>query len=274
MKNYLFPKFFQKMSAEELAQYCCSVGVDGPTLMIRDGYWVEPSNVFETLPTFVRTIQNGGCEIKYADTPYDMVRLGEVDDVLSLMKDNGIEMFRVNHILKAKYSARELHDQLCRAMEAAEKAAQKHGIKAVVQIHGSCYPHNATGAYFACKNFDPKYIGIKLDPGNNIAQEGYEEFVYQVDLLQEYVAALGEKDARLVCDGDPAAATKGWRREFVPSHVGVNNYMHLFAQFKKHGISVPGILMPFYHERNLDALMSAFAEEVAYFKRCQEANGL
>ena len=274
MKNYLFPKFFQHMRADELASYCRSVGIDGPTLMIRDGYWVEPKNVFETLPAFVRTMQQGGCEVRYADTPYDMERLGEMDDVLSLMQDNGIALFRVNYILKARHTARDLHELLCRGMEAAEKAARKHGMKAVVQIHGHCYPHNATSAYFACKSFDPKYLGIKVDPGNNIAQEGDEEFSYQIDLLREYVAAVGEKDARMICDGDPIAASKGWRREFVPANTGFNNYMHLFAQLKKHHICVPGILMPFYHEKNPAALMQALTEEIAYFKHCQEANGL
>jgi hypothetical protein len=39
------------------------------------------------------------------------------------------------------------------------------------------------------------HVGIKLDPGNNYAQEGYEDFTYQIHLLKEYIQAFGAKDA-------------------------------------------------------------------------------
>jgi hypothetical protein len=60
----------------------------------------------------------------------------------------------------------------------------------------------------------------------------------------------------------------------VPADRGINNYRYLFDELKKHHIRVPGILMPFYHEKNLDALKADFAAEVAYFKRCQAESGL
>ena len=49
MKNYLFPKLFKGMSARALAEYCLSHGIDGPTLMIRDGYAVQQNDMFETV---------------------------------------------------------------------------------------------------------------------------------------------------------------------------------------------------------------------------------
>ena len=270
MKNFLFPKFFPNMNARELAQYCLSLGIDGPTLLIRNGYPVQPDNISETLPQFVAQTRSCGAEIIYADTPYDMQDLDTLDDALALMQDNGIRLFRVNYIPKSMYSARELHDVLCRGMEKAENAARKYGIRAVIQLHGGMYPHNATGAYFACKQFDPAYIGIKLDPGNNIDQEGYESYAYQVELLGEYIAAIGQKDAILSHD----AGTQSWNRSFAPANVGVNDYNDIFAQIKKQGLQIPGIFMPFYHENDINALKAAFIDEVAYIKRCQENNGL
>lgn len=274
MKNYLFPKFFQTMTVEALADFCRDVGVDGPTLMIRDGYWVEPGTVFETLPAFVKTVTDRGAEVVYADTPYDMDGLDKLDNELALMRDQGISMFRVNYIAKDQYPARMLHDKLRADMAKAENAARKHGLKAVVQIHGSCYPHNATSAYFACQACDPQWLGVKLDPGNNLCQEGYEYFPYQIELLKEYIAAIGEKDARLIRNGDPNGSDKGWRREFVPADRGIADYELIFGEMKKNGIAVPGILMPFYHENDIPSLIAAFKEEVAYFKRCQTAAGL
>lgn len=270
MKNFLFPKFFPHMDARELAQYCLSLGIDGPTLLIRNGYPVQPDDLFETLPQFVAQTRASGAEIMYADTPYDMETLDTLDDTLALMRDNGIRLFRVNYIQKGTHPARELHDALCRGMEKAEKAARKHGIRAVIQLHGGMYPHNATSAYFACKEFDPAYIGIKLDPGNNIAQEGYEYFSYQVELLGNYIAAIGQKDAILNSVPDAQA----WTRTFAPAHIGVNDYNDIFARIKKQGLEIPGIFMPFYHENDPEALKTAFADEVTYIKQCQERQGL
>lgn len=274
MKNYLFPKFFNDMSAEELVDYCLEIGIDGPTLLIRDGYWVEHSNIFDTLPEFLKVCQKRNFAVEYADTPYDMSRIDEFDNELALMSANGIKNFRVDYIPKHKYPARDLHDKLCSDMEKAEKAAAKHKMKAIVQLHGGMYPHNATAAYFACKNFDSDFIGIKIDPGNNIAVEGYEETEYQIELLKNYIAAIGEKDAYLICDGDKTASHKGWRREFVPAYEGVCDYKRIFAAVKKAELTIPGILMPFYYEQDRIALRKAFKEEVSYIRHCQEINGL
>ncbi len=45
MKHYLFAKFFTHLSADELMDECAKSGIDGPTLLIRDGYWVSNDNM-------------------------------------------------------------------------------------------------------------------------------------------------------------------------------------------------------------------------------------
>lgn len=270
MKNYLFPKFFPMLNGHDLAQYCISLGIDGPTLLIRNGYPVQPDNVFDALPAFVAEVKACGADIIYADTPYDMSSLDNLNNELSLLHDNGVQLFRVNYIPKSKCHARDLHSTLCYELEKAESAARKHNMRAVIQLHGGMYPHNATAAYFACKQFDPMYIGIKMDPGNNIAQEGYENYAYQVDLLGDYIAAIGQKDAIL----SPNKNTKSWDRSFAPAHIGVNDYNYIFAQLKKHNLDVPGIFMPFYHENDITALKADFIDEISYIKHCQLTNGL
>lgn len=270
MKNYLFPKLFKGMSARSLAEYCLSLGIDGPTLMIRDGYAVQQNDMFETLPRYVKEIRAAGAEVVYAETPFQMHELDKQDDALSLLCDNGIKFFRMDYIPKRAHNARDLHDVLCRGLEIAERAARKSGVKAVVQLHGTFYPHNATAAYLACKNFDPAYIGIKLDPGNNIQQEGYEEYGYQAELLGDYVVAIGQKDAVITRNAENGK----WERVFAPATVGINDYDRIFAKVKKHCPDIIGIFMPFYHENDAKAMHAAFQEEVAYIKKCQEKNGL
>ncbi|MBQ4153183.1 MAG: hypothetical protein IJD11_02400 [Oscillospiraceae bacterium] len=274
MKNYLFAKFFQHLSVEELMTTCCELGLDGPTAMIRDGYWIRPEAVAEDLPAYVKAAREAGLEVVYADTPFDMDKLPNMDRELNALAENGVQLFRVNYIAKSVVPARQLADHFARLTEMTATAAEKHGLRAVVQLHGHFYPHNATAAYAGIKNLDPRYIGIKMDPGNNLTQEGYELFPYQVELLDEYIAALGQKDGAVHRYKEDADQSKGWVPHFEPAQSGMANYDELYAAFKKHDIHVPGILMPFYHENDYEKLLSAFKDEIAYFKHCQEKAGL
>ncbi len=274
MKNYLFAKFFQSLSMEQLMETCASLSIDGPTLLIRDGYWVTSDNLHTTLPGFVRLAKEYGLQVEYADTPFGMNEMDKLDSELELLAENGVKMFRVSYVPKTAAPARELADLLKRYAAGAAAAAERHGLRAVVQLHGVFYPHNATAAWPMVKDLDPRYIGIKMDPGNNLAQEGYELFDYQVALLGEYLAAIGEKDAGLFRTGSKAADGKGWERRFVPAQEGIADYDFIFREIRKNGQTPVGILMPFYHENEPEKMLAAFREEIAYFKRCQKEAGL
>jgi len=274
MKNYLFAKFFHHLSVEELMNVCCELGLDGPTAMIREGYWIRPEAVAEDLPRYVQAARAAGLEVAYADTPFDMDKLSTLERELNALAENDVHLFRVNYIAKSAVPARQLSDHLSRMAEMAAVAAEKHGLRAVIQLHGWMYPHNATAAYAGVKNLDPRYIGIKMDPGNNLSQEGYELFPYQVELLGEYIAAVGQKDGVITRTAATPDKGKGWVRHFEPAQSGFANYDELFGELKKHNLQVPGILMPFYHENDYPRMLEVFKEEIAYFKRCQSEAGL
>jgi len=153
--------------------------------------------------------------------------------------------------------------------EKAAAVAEKCGIRAVIQIHGWMYPHSATAAYPLVKDLDPRYIGIKLDPGNNLHQEGYELFDYQIKLLKEYIAAIGAKSCATFRDPN-RTENNGWYRIFVPSQDGEADFRFIYRCLKEVGFDGPSILMPFYEENNEKVLCEKLAGEVAYLKSCEE----
>lgn len=269
MKNYLFAKFFRHLTVSELMKTIKELGIDGPTALIRDGYWLTSDNVLSALPEFVKAAESEGLEVRYADTSFNMDNLYKLDKELDCMRECGIRYFRVNYLSKEGIPARELASRIRVLAEKAEQAAKKHDLKAIIQIHGYQYPHNATSAYPAVAGLDPEYIGVKLDLGNNIQQEGYEHYNYQVELLGEYISAVGLKDAALI-----KSEEKGWQRVFVPAQDGVSNYVGLFKEIKKTGVNVPGILMPFYCENDYGKMIELLKKEIEYFKRCQNEAGL
>jgi len=267
MKHYLFPKYFNHFTADQLMEKCVELGIDGPTLMIREGYWVDDNNYRETIPAFVATAKAHGLEVKYADTNIYMERIDEYVDQLKVMKENGIEQFRLWYMFRKTFqgSVREMEGFVRGHLAHVAEVAEQIGIQAIVQIHGMMYPLNASTAYACVKGLDPRYIGIKMDPGNNFSVEGYEAFDYQVQLLDDYVAALGAKNAALVKYTDENGAVC-WSRPFVPADEGCADYKLVFSELKKIGFKGPIILMPFYHEDQYEELEKAFVKEIAYFK--------
>lgn len=275
MKHYLFAKLFGHLSADKLMDTCASLGLDGPTLMIRDGFWVTRENLRGTLPTFMAAARRHGLEIAYADTPFAMEELAACGEELRMLCDAGIRQFRVGYISKnAAGTMRGLADYTRRQAEMTAKAAEQAGMQAIIQIHGHLYPHSATTAYMAVRELDPRYIGIKIDPGNNLCQEGFEVFDYQIRLLGEYVAALGAKDGRMVRSGDTHGDTCGWVREFAPIQEGAANYPQILRELKAVGFTGPAVLMPFYHEHDFGRLLDTLREEIACLKEMEAREGM
>ena len=272
MHYYLFAKYFQDLSVEELMELCQRLGLDGPTALVREGYWLEEDTLSQTLPAFVRVAERYGLEVKYANIPVAVTDVNNFSQMtrfteqMKVFADCGIENVRLAHISKTVVGdVRKLSGHVRRIMSALADATAHLPVRLVVQIHGFAYPHNATAAWEVIQGFDPASVGIKLDPGNNVCQEGYEQFDYQIRLLREYIVALGAKNARPV---NWEEEQNGWHAEFVPAYDGVADYRMVFAQLHKIGFDGPVILMPFYQTDNRNQLLDSLKKEIVYFKKC------
>lgn len=272
MKHYLFPKFFADLSIDAMMEKCAAMGFDGPTLLIRDGHQVSLGNIREALPLYMKAAEKNGLEVRYAQTDITMENMQNEEELLHRLADAGITCFRLAHLHKRRSGIppRELADHARHHLESVAKTAEKAGIKAIVQIHGMMYPHNATSAYFAIKDLDPAHIGVKLDPGNNAQQEGFELWNYQIPLLGAYISALGVKDANLFAHPDEdIAGGKQFVRRFVPLPEGISDYPQILTELCKIGFRGPAVFMPFYNEKEPELLEKNLARELAYFKELE-----
>ena len=60
----------------------------------------------------------------------------------------------------------------------------------------------------------------------------------------------------------------------LPEQEGIADYGLVFRELKKLNKPITGVLMPFYCEKDFDAVLTLFREEIAYFKRCQQEAGM
>ncbi len=268
MKRYLFAKQFDKLSVDELMTVTADIGFDGPTLLLRDGYWTRPDDL-STVKPFVNTAKEYGLEVKYADSP--LVNFDEADEkAFAVLAENGIKNIRLGYMGRPKGAdIRNAAEKLKVFAANAASLAEKYGIRAVIQLHGWFYPQSATGAYPAIKDLDPRYIGIKMDPGNHVCQEGFEFWDYQVDLLGEYICALGAKGAGMFRDGD-INVDNGWVKRFVPAQEGAVDYREIYSLLLKNGFNGPTVLMPFYSGDDYKKMLMLLKDELKYIDNCFE----
>ena len=267
MKYYVFAKFFQHLSVDELMAHCAEAKVDGPTAVIREGYWLEPSNYAKALPGFIAAAKKAGLEIHFADTSFLMDDLAHDNTPLKILADSGITDVRLGYVKKGDAGhVRNLREHSRKLAEGVAVAAEKAGIRAVIQVHGGCYPHNASTAWPLVEGLNPKFIGVMIDPGNNFMQEGFERFDYQIQLLGEYIAAVGAKDSIAERSGKEDSPTKGWERKWAPVYEGLANWEQVYAELNKIGFSGSMILMPFYDTDDFPLMFDKFKREIEYLK--------
>ncbi|MCL2088657.1 MAG: sugar phosphate isomerase/epimerase [Oscillospiraceae bacterium] len=267
MKYYLFPKEFGDVSVDRLMELCVKMGFDGPTALVRDGYQLSDSNLKTALAEYVKTAQKHGLSVTYAQTGLQMKGLSADNQTLKALADGGITQVRTGMMGKDVVpDYRMLDDYLKRAVADAENAARANKIQLVVQIHGNLYPHNATAVWNAVKDSDPRYIGIKLDPGNNLVFEGYERFDYQIRLLRDYIVAVGVKDAAILQTPGVTGGAKGWHRRFVPVTKGMTDWKLILSELRSQNFTGPLVFMPFFEAADRDELIRVITEEVQFMK--------
>jgi sugar phosphate isomerase/epimerase len=267
MQYYFFPKFLQQFSADELMEATAEAGLDGPAAIIREGYWVEESNLEMDLRNFLAAAERAGLKVTHAASSYSLETLAEEPEPLKILAGQGIRTVRAGYIHRGVVShPRHLAGHARRLAEAAAESAEKAGLKIVIQVHGGAYPHNASCAWPMVKGLNSGHIGIMLDPGNNVCQEGTEDFGYQVALCGEYFAALGVKDA-VPSPVDSEVDGRWWRKDFAPVDEGENNWREIFQNTLQADFDGPLVLMPFYHEKEPRKLLEVLKREVKYVKK-------
>ncbi|MFE5322710.1 sugar phosphate isomerase/epimerase family protein [Paenibacillus sp. NPDC056579] len=272
----LFPKFFQSLDVHRLAEVAQASGFDAVDLVVRDGYWVTPERFAVEAPAFVQAMQRNHMKVEFATTGFSPEMLAQDDTPLKVMSDIGIRGFRMSYF---SYDEREpLFAQMEQARASMQQMAElcaKYNLKAVYQVHHGerMLIHHAYAALTLVDGLPAEHVGIMLDPGNQF-HEGTDNWKRAIATLGAYLAGMGMKDARYVFNSeDKAAPNKGWSKQWTPCQDGVTNW-HVIAK-ALHEAKFQGVLnfQPFYHSNNLDLLIPALQEEVAYIKKAMQETG-
>jgi len=101
-----------------------------------------------------------------------------------------------------------------------QKLARKYKVQACLEIHMGNICSSPSLAYLVVRHFDPRYIGVILDPGNMV-YEGYEDWPLGIELLGPYLTHVHLKNSQWVVQGRRDTGEAIWKAEAAATDQGI-----------------------------------------------------
>ncbi len=266
MECLVFPKFFKELSAEELGETLKDIGFDGVDIMLRDGYWVTYDTLKDSLPEYIKLMNSFGLTTKSATTSLTDIHDPGFENMYRLFVDNGVEMYRYGGF---KYRGMgTFHDDFQKARETIaelEKLGQKHGVKAIIQMHGGTLHCSSSMSYFLLDGFDPRYVGSHYDPGNMIHQEGHEDWEKGIDIIKSRLCYVVAKNAAPFLMPHPESYKLHWRMQWTTMADGLVDWESVLRLLKQAGYDGPLCFHNFY-EHGMEHLIERTREDLKYVR--------
>jgi sugar phosphate isomerase/epimerase len=194
MQNVLFTKLFRGETTEAMAETTANLGFDGIDLLIRPGHQVEPESP-GGIQGAINTIQAAGLSVPMATTDLTDPTKLPTEALLNACAEAGIKVVRLGYW---KYDPATRYAAILETaryqLDQLAEIAQRTGIQLAIQIHGGTI--HASGAQTAVllAGHDPQVLGAYPDPGNQVVQDGREDWRFTFDVLKPWLCCVGVKN--------------------------------------------------------------------------------
>jgi sugar phosphate isomerase/epimerase len=263
----IFPKFYKGLSVEGLAELVREVGLDTANMVIREGYWVDPDKLATDVPAFVKAMASAGVEVTFATAGYSPDEICFDPTPLKVFADNGIAEFRMGYFRIEKSDVRTSFVVARHKLATMVDLCAEAKVRAIYQVHHGTLIPGASAAFGLVNGLDEQFVGVMLDPGNQMF-EGYERPELSVGLLGEYLRAVGVKDTAVARDeGRAGEPDKGWKRTWATLDEGETDWYELVRALRAGGFDGTFVWMPFYDSGDADEMTRKLKREVAYLRQ-------
>jgi sugar phosphate isomerase/epimerase len=268
MENFkliLFTKHFRSLSINELVETIKNVGAEGADLCVRPGYYVEPENI-DKLQEVARIFKDEGLSIPMITTPTDFVEPDNpvVEKVFSGCREAEINIIKIGYWYMEKDGYWKTIEKIRKKIEKFLKLCEKYNVKILVHNHsGGTMGLNSSSVMNIVKGFNPKYIGVFLDPGH-LSLVG-EPLPMAVDIVKDYLSAVAVKDIireRIFINGK-----RKWQMRIVPLGEGFVDWETLIKLLIEMKFDGPISIHSEYSEFDLETLIDQTKIDIRYFKK-------
>ncbi|RMD80798.1 MAG: hypothetical protein D6820_06220 [Lentisphaerae bacterium] len=247
-------------------------GLDTVNVVVRKGYWTEPENLARTLPEYIRVMETElGRRPHLATMALPATELTARPHLIETLAEHGIREFRMGYFRRqAGEDVATAVSRSRRELEALLRVCEGCDVKVIYQVHHGTLFSNSWAVWQLVKGFNPRHVGVMLDPGNQF-MEGWENWSDAFSRLKGYLCALGIKDAwmqRRPDDENLRTGNKGWYKELgVPIDEGCVNWGDLLRVLKTYEFRGTFVFMPFYEKEDSERHCTVLQREVQYMRR-------
>ena len=242
MPFVMFTKLLKDLSIAQLADTIRELGFDGFDLAVRPGFPVNPDNVATALPNPAKP---------------------EVEPLLAACAEVGCRHIKLGYWVWRGEPYWEGVDRVRQALEGFQAICAKYEVCVAVHTHsGPYYGSNASGAMHLVKGFDPRYIGIYLDPGH-LAING-EDLPMAFAMTRDHLCLLAVKSPGWFQSKQDGQVKWEWR--LLPLREGIVNWRQVLEQCRAVGFTGPISLHSEYEHLSREDLLAVTRDDLAYLK--------
>lgn len=215
MQSLLFTKLFDGASIQDMGHTTAELGFDGIDLLIRAGRQVDPTNPDEIGPA-VQALQAEGVTVPMATTDLTDPGALPTERLLAACAEAGIRLIRLgywNYDPAIGYAS--ILDTARHQLDQLAGMAQRSGVRLAIQLHGGTIHGSGAQAAALLADHDPQIIGAYPDPGNQVVQDGREEWQFTFDVLRPWLCCVGVKNGGWFAGELAETGQRHWQSDWL-----------------------------------------------------------
>lgn len=233
MNTVMFTKLFKGLSLDEVADHLTALGFDGVDLLIRDGHQVTPAAPDAITPA-VRRMERAGLSVPMATT--DLTEATPVAErVFGACAEAGVSTIRLGYYKYTGSGYAAALDDARRKLDGLETAAAKTGVRLAIQLHGDTIHASGAQTLLLLQGRDPGRVSAYPDPGNQVVQDGRDDWRFTFDVLAPWLSCVGVKNGGWSPHGLRPSGQREWRSDWLGLPDGMVPWDAIVAHLRSTG---------------------------------------
>jgi len=261
----MFSKLLKDLDVDRLGEAIKDLGFDGIDLAVRPGYPINPENVGAALPAAAKRWEEMGLTVGLITTNFDFLDPAkpEVEPLLAAAAGIGCRHVKLGYWVYRGESYWEKVEEIRHALTGFERLCAKYDVCVNVHTHSDeYYGSNCAGAMHLVKGFDPRYLGVYMDPGH-LAIDG-EWLPMAFSMTKDYLDLIAVKSP-----GWFRKEEKGkieWEHHIVPLREGIVDWKLVLELAQQHGYDGVYSLHSEYEGWTTEEILKQTREDLVYMK--------
>lgn len=194
MSIVLFTKLFKGQDLAEIAHVASTLGFDGIDLLVRAGFHVEPGQP-DAIVSTVTYLRDAGLTVPMVTTDLTDPAAMDTERLFAAFAEAGVGVVRLGYwSYDPAIGYNVLLDTARRHLDHLTALSAQAGLKLTIQLHGGTIHGSGAQTIALLRDHDPSILGAYPDPGNQVVQDGREDWRFTFDVLKPWLAAVGVKN--------------------------------------------------------------------------------